>query len=121
MNPILLDTHAALWAADGRLKGEASKAVESASGRGELLLSPITACEIGMLVARKRLQIKTTVADYVRFLFDREGVVVATLTPRQEHRRVRPRNTSHSLHRLLTRRDIGTAGAPRNVAQPHFV
>lgn len=39
MNPILLDTHAALWAVDGKLRREVVNHVDSAAERGELLLS----------------------------------------------------------------------------------
>jgi len=81
MSPILLDTHAAVWAADGSLKGEAAALVEGAAERDELLLSPITAWEIGLLVKKKRLSLSSTVEDYVRALFGQPGVVLAALTP----------------------------------------
>ncbi len=81
MSPILLDTHAAVWAADGLLKGEVAALVESAAERDELLLSPITAWEIGLLVRKKRLSLSSTVEDYVRTLFGQPGVVLAGLTP----------------------------------------
>jgi len=81
MNPILLDTHAALWAADDRLKPDAARVVEAAAARGELLLSPISAWEIGMLTRRGRLSLALTVEEYVRVLFSQPGVVVAALTP----------------------------------------
>lgn len=41
----------------------------------------MTAWEIGMLVAKGRLSLATTVHDYVRALFGHSGVVVAALTP----------------------------------------
>ncbi|MGA9943523.1 MAG: type II toxin-antitoxin system VapC family toxin [Candidatus Cybelea sp.] len=81
MNPILLDTHAAIWAVDGRLKADAAQIVAAAAERDELLLSPITAWEIGLLVNKQRLSLAQTVEEYVRVLFSRRGVVVATLTP----------------------------------------
>lgn len=81
MNPILLDTHAAVWAADGKLSAKAMHAIERAAEREELLLSPITAWEIGLLVSRGRLSLAPPVGDYVRALFGRPGVVTATLTP----------------------------------------
>ncbi len=80
MSPILLDTHAAVWAADGLLKGEAAALVEAAAERDELLLSPITAWEIGLLVRKKRLALSSTVEAYVRALFGQPGVVLAALT-----------------------------------------
>ncbi len=81
MNPILLDTHAAVWAADGVLKEEVAALIESAAERDELLLSPITAWEIGLLVKKRRLALSSTIEDYVRALFGQPGVVLATLTP----------------------------------------
>jgi PIN domain nuclease of toxin-antitoxin system len=81
MNPILLDTHAAMWAADDMLKPDVARLVEDAAARGELLLSPITAWEIGMLTRRGRLSIALTVEEYVRVLFSQPGVVLAALTP----------------------------------------
>ena len=81
MSPILLDTHAAVWAADGRLRGEAAEWVNAAADREELLLSPITAWEISLLVRKKRLLVSSAVEDYVRALFGQPGVVLAHLTP----------------------------------------
>jgi PIN domain nuclease of toxin-antitoxin system len=81
MNPILLDTHAAMWAADGMLKPKAGRLVEEAAARGELLLSPISAWEIGVLTRRGRLSLALTVEEYLRILFSQPGVVLAALTP----------------------------------------
>lgn len=81
MNPILLDTHAALWAAEDRLKPNAAKLVSAAGARGDLLLSPITAWEIGMLTRCGRLALAIAVEEYVRVLYSQPGVVVAALTP----------------------------------------
>ena len=69
MNPILLDTHAAIWAVDGKLKPETARVVEGAASHGELMISPITAWEIGMLVKKRRLSLALTVEDFVRALF----------------------------------------------------
>jgi PIN domain nuclease of toxin-antitoxin system len=81
MNPILLDTHAAVSAAEGKLRPEAARLVEGAAERGELLLSPISAWEIGMLARKRRLVLSTTVEAYVRVLFSLPGVVIAVLSP----------------------------------------
>jgi PIN domain nuclease of toxin-antitoxin system len=81
MKPILLDTHAALWAIDGKLNRALVKEIDAAADRSELLLSPITAWEIGMLVQRKRLALTLSANDYIRVLFARPGVIVAALTP----------------------------------------
>jgi PIN domain nuclease of toxin-antitoxin system len=81
MSPILLDTHAAVWAAEGQLSKSASAVVDEAASRSELLISPISAWEIGMLVQKKRLELAMSVEDYVRALFARPGVVTAAVTP----------------------------------------
>lgn len=81
MSPILLDTHAAIWSADGTLPRKLCALIDDAADRNELLLSPISAWEIGMLVARRRLTLSTSLHDYVRALFERSGAVVAALTP----------------------------------------
>lgn len=81
MNPILLDTHAAMWCANGSLPKGVTGAIDSAAERRELLLSPITAWEIGMLVQKGRITLAVASEDYVRALFGRPGVVVASLTP----------------------------------------
>jgi len=70
-----------MWAADQRLKPDAARLIIVAASRGELLLSPISAWEIGMLVRRGRLSIGMTVEQYVRVLFSQPGVVLAALTP----------------------------------------
>ncbi len=81
MNPILLDTHAAVWAVEGKIAPAIAGAVDDAAKRGELLLSPISAWEIGMLVRKGRLILATPAQDYIRALFAQPGVLTATLTP----------------------------------------
>lgn len=81
MSLILLDTHAAIWGVDGSLAKEATRAVSEAAAHGELLISPISAWEIGTLVRKGRLALGKSVQDYVRMLFTQPGVVTAALTP----------------------------------------
>lgn len=81
MNPILLDTHAAVWSANGSLQKGTAATLDAAAREGRLLLSPITAWEIAMLVAKRRLHLALPVQDYVRALFGQTGIVTATLTP----------------------------------------
>jgi len=63
---ILLDTCAAMWIADGaRLRPEATEALnESAAQRVPIMLSPITAWEVGLLVSRKRYPATMTVQNW---------------------------------------------------------
>lgn len=81
MNLILLDTHVAIWSASGKLGGSSTKMIDAAASRGELLLSPISAWEIGMLVMKGRLGFGPPLQDFIRMLFDRFGVITATITP----------------------------------------
>ena len=78
---VLLDTHAAMWSLDDVLSLEAKAAANEAAERGELLLSPVSAWEIGILVSKKRISLAVPVADYVRRLFFESGVTIATFTP----------------------------------------
>ncbi len=78
---ILLDTHAALWAIESRLPSKVAKTIDAASGRSELLLSPISAWEIGMLVSKGRLRLQEPADAFVARLFSQPGVVIANLTP----------------------------------------
>lgn len=80
-NPILLDTHVAIWAVNGTLRGAAAKEIDAAAARNELLLSPVTAWEIGLLSKRGRLPVARDVEAYVHAMFYRSGVVVAPFTP----------------------------------------
>lgn len=63
---ILLDTCAAMRIADGvRLRPEATEALnESATQRVPIMLSPITAWEVGLLVSRKRYPATMTVQSW---------------------------------------------------------
>lgn len=81
MNPILLDTHVALWAVSGSLRPSIRKAIDEGAYRSELLLSPITAWEIATLVRKGRIKLAQTPAEYARALFSASGVVTAALTP----------------------------------------
>jgi PIN domain nuclease of toxin-antitoxin system len=80
MPAILLDTHAAIWSLEDKLPRTAARLVSGAAERGELLISPISAWEIGVLVARGRLRLDRSAADYVRFLFGRPGVNAAAIS-----------------------------------------
>lgn len=80
MPTILLDTHTAIWSAEQQLSARTMRLIDSAAERGDLLLSPISAWEIGMLSCRGRLKLSRPVDDYVRDLFSRPGVLIAPLS-----------------------------------------
>jgi PIN domain nuclease of toxin-antitoxin system len=70
-----------MWMAEDRLRREPARQVEEAAARNELLISPISAWEIGMLISRRRLFLAMAAEEYIRVLFSQPGVVVAALTP----------------------------------------
>jgi PIN domain nuclease of toxin-antitoxin system len=56
VRPILLDTCAALWLADGEIGDAAREAIAEADVAGTpVAVSPITAWEVGLLVAKTRI------------------------------------------------------------------
>jgi PIN domain nuclease of toxin-antitoxin system len=59
MRPILLDTCAAIWLAEGApISKAAQQAIaETADNEEPLFMSPITAWEIGLLVSKERLKL----------------------------------------------------------------
>jgi PIN domain nuclease of toxin-antitoxin system len=69
---LLLDTHIAVWLAEGnpRLKASVTSSIKSGFDQGLLCLSPISAWEIGLLVAKGRLDLgqppKLWFFDFVR-------------------------------------------------------
>ena len=81
MSPILLDTHVALWSALGKLKPVAARAIAAASARSALLLSPISAWEIGLLAAKGRIELSVGVEETVRRMFASPGIVTAQFSP----------------------------------------
>lgn len=80
--PILLDTCAAIWAAEPqRLSPGAQEAIEQAERDGiPLLVSPITAWEMGMLVARGRVALLGPPLVWFSGLLE-AGVQSADMTP----------------------------------------
>ncbi len=79
---IVLDTHAAVWYAAGeKIKPSALRRIHQEATAKAIVLSAISAWEIGMLVAKGRLTIvDRTVAEYVAALFHREGVTEQPVT-----------------------------------------
>jgi PIN domain nuclease of toxin-antitoxin system len=55
---LLLDTHALLWLDSGApMARESIAAIDDAAGRGEVLVSPVSAWEIGLLVQEGRIRL----------------------------------------------------------------
>ena len=65
----LLDTHAAIWAAEEDPKlGQRAKLALLASAADEALISDITLLEISMLVKKGTIQIQISTSEYLRRL-----------------------------------------------------
>jgi PIN domain nuclease of toxin-antitoxin system len=55
---VLLDTHAVLWLDSGApMTRESIAAIDDAAGRGEVLVSAVSAWEIGLLVRKRRIRL----------------------------------------------------------------
>lgn len=80
--PILLDTCALIWIASGdTLTSEAETALQQAQDSGtRVLVSPITAWEIGMLVSKGRLALTTPPLKWFQAILD-IGIELAALSP----------------------------------------
>lgn len=80
---LLLDTCALLWLAeDSTISPEAEAAIEAAHRRDEAIwISPITAWEVGLLVARRRVALSTAPQIWFRRVLAQPGVVLCGLDP----------------------------------------
>jgi PIN domain nuclease of toxin-antitoxin system len=80
---ILLDTHALVWAvADtSRLGRESSRLIDEAASGGALLISPISAWELAMLVAKKRFLLTQPTQLWFDTLLSKTGIELAAVTP----------------------------------------
>lgn len=83
MAPLLLDTCAVIWVAnDEAITEAAAAALDEAYGAGEpVLVSPITAWEIGMLAALRRLRLPVSPQRWFQRLLEAPGVALAPLPP----------------------------------------
>jgi len=83
MQPLLLDTCAVIWIAEGEtLADEATAALDAVHAAGvPTYISPITAWEVGLLAARGRLQLLITPQRWFARLFDVPQVTLADMSP----------------------------------------
>ncbi len=83
MHNLLLDTCAAIWLGeDAPLSDEAVDAIDATYDQGRSVrVSPFTAWEIGMLVARGRLSSVTQPANWFKRLIGLDGIQLADLSP----------------------------------------
>jgi PIN domain nuclease of toxin-antitoxin system len=83
MPPLLLDTHAVIWLfEDISLAPKAMSAIEAAYRDGApLLVSPITAWEIGQLVSRNRISLSVAPHRWFARVLATPGMQLAELSP----------------------------------------
>jgi PIN domain nuclease of toxin-antitoxin system len=81
--PILLDTCAAIWVANsGDLAADALNAINRARADDEhILVSPITAWELGLLVSRGRMNLLMPPERWFGRLLQAPGLRLAEMTP----------------------------------------
>lgn len=82
MNDLLLDTCAALWMlSDAKLRSGTEQAVAQALGTGgKLFISPISAWEVGLLVARGKLALPFSPGEWYARLASLADQTIAPLT-----------------------------------------
>lgn len=80
---ILLDTHAVYWIANKEpISKEAVAALKEANDEGwPVLVSPITAWEMGMLVARNRISLAISPLDWFNRVLEFGGIGLAAMPP----------------------------------------
>lgn len=83
MLTLLLDTHTAIWlVGNKRIAREAEKAINAVhETNGTLLVSPITAWEVGLLVSLKRIDMLATPQRWFAGLLSIPSVRLVELSP----------------------------------------
>lgn len=81
---ILLDTHVWIWIVEGnrsRIGRKAAQAVERASRRAGVLVSPMSVWELAFLEARGRIRLSLRIDEWVAQALRAPGVRLVDLTP----------------------------------------
>ncbi|HZZ70496.1 MAG TPA: type II toxin-antitoxin system VapC family toxin [Phenylobacterium sp.] len=80
--PLLLDTCALIWVLNGdKLRSEAEAALQTAATiPGQIVVSPISAWEVGQLVSKGRLRLAVDPLSWFQMAAD-GGMSLASLTP----------------------------------------
>ncbi len=80
---LVMDTHVWVWLVQGdnRIR-TVLPAINEATARGRLRVSAISAWEIGMLVAKGRLELSADPLDWVERALSAPGIPLVALTPR---------------------------------------
>ena len=81
MNPILIDTCAALWIVEGNKSGAARATIAKANRLGvPIYVSPITAWEVGLSARKGRFKSRYTPREWFAYLISMPGTYIADLT-----------------------------------------
>ncbi|MGO9797096.1 MAG: type II toxin-antitoxin system VapC family toxin [Terracidiphilus sp.] len=80
---LLLDTHTLLWMVEDhpRLGAETARTLNRAAREERIAVSAITPWEIGVLVAKKRIDLHRDLMEWVRSALSRPGISVVPLEP----------------------------------------
>lgn len=80
---LVLDTHIWIWLMEGApdLKPALRDALDDCAREGELLVSTISAWELGMLEAKRRITFDQDCADWVKDAISAPGIRLAPLEP----------------------------------------
>ena len=83
MSPLLLDTNAVIWIMRNEPLARAAQDAMNAAlqSSADVLVSPITAWEVGQLVARNRLNLSATPRGWFQRLLAIPGMRLAELSP----------------------------------------
>lgn len=79
--PLLLDTCAAIWVAEGQISPALTAALNDAYAAGQyVFVSPISAWEIGLFMRRKRLASPVSPQRWFQLLLELPGVRLADMS-----------------------------------------
>ena len=80
---IMLDTHIIIWDAlqPQKLSPKARKMIDQANEMGKIFIADISLWEIAMLMAKKRLVIDTTYAEFISLIRAANHYVFESITP----------------------------------------
>jgi PIN domain nuclease of toxin-antitoxin system len=80
-DPLVLDTHAWLWAAEGKVSARVAKRIDRAGAADELYVAAITPWEVAMAARAGRIRIRSGVLQWIEEALERMRVAVAPMDP----------------------------------------
>lgn len=81
---ILLDTHVWLWAMsdDSRLSSTFQTRLKRSLANGNVIISPMSVWEVGMLVSKGRIEIDMDVEEWIESALDHLGIILCEISPK---------------------------------------